>query len=115
MIIYEVNLAVEPSVLSEWLPWLRTHISELLALDGFMAAQLERQMDPIDAVRSTESASVMRVEYTVRYTLRDQEALHHYLTHHAPRLRNDGLRRFPGQVSASRRVLELLSSLETDG
>lgn len=113
MIIYEVNLAVEPSVLSEWLPWLRTHISELLALDGFIEAQLEQQIDPIDTVTSTESVSGMRAHYTVRYTLRDQESLDCYLTQHAPRLRNDGLRRFPGQVSASRRVLRLLSSIGT--
>ena len=89
-------------------------MSELLALDGFIEAQLEQQADPVGAVRSTESASVMRAQYTVRYTLRDQESLDCYLIQHAPRLRNDGLRRFPGQVSASRRVLKLLSTIGTN-
>ena len=44
----------------------------------------------------------------VRYPVRDREALETYFRVGAPKMRGDGLKRFPNQFSASRRILRPL-------
>ena len=42
----------------------------------------------------------------VQYGVRDAQVLQAYFDQHAPRMREDGVARFGGKFSASRRVLE---------
>ena len=76
---------------------------EILELDGFTGAQLEREV----AVPASDTSDTVR--FCARYTLTDLDSLNAYFAHHAPRLREDGLRRFGGNVRASRRVLERMA------
>ena len=40
MIIYEVNLSIETALETSFIPWLKTHINEMLKFDGFIDASL---------------------------------------------------------------------------
>lgn len=98
---YEVNLQVDATIVDEYLAWLRAHIAELLALPGFVDAQLSRIHEPV---------SPGRVAYCVRYRLHDRTALDAYLEQHAARMRAQGIERFGGRFEASRRILEPLDA-----
>lgn len=100
MIVYEVNLEVDHAVVAPYLAWLREHVAQILALPGFVAAQIYE--------RSDVAADTPRRSLVVVYQLRDEAALENYFTHHAAAMRADGQARFPGQFSATRRVLRAL-------
>ena len=110
MVIYEVNLQVQSAVIPRWLPWLEAHILELLELEGFIDAQLEHEPEADGGAGHPAET----VNYTVRYRLDCRASLEHYFAHHAARFRADGLQRFSGQFSASRRILDVVDVFEPD-
>jgi len=97
MVIYEVNLAVAPSVEESYRTWLRAHIHEILELEGFQSA---RWFQPEPPVR--EDGWVL---HTVQYELASRDALQVYFDSHADRIRSDGLERVGDDFSATRRIL----------
>ena len=94
MLIYEVNLAVDGDAAEAMAVWLRAHIGEMVALDGFEGAAWY-QREPEDG----------RQQWTVHYRLAGHRALQVYLDEHAGRMRQDGMDRFGGRFTATRRVL----------
>lgn len=96
MILYEVRLDVDADVAAEYRDWLGAHVREILALPGFVRAEI-----------LSEPRAAGRVGWCVHYWLRNRDALEDYLRDHAPRLRADGLARFPGRFTGERRVLAL--------
>jgi hypothetical protein len=97
MIVYEVNLSIDAAVYDAYRVWLDAHIAEILTLDGFLQATVWE-------VREPPASPTLRA-LCVHYRLRDRAALEDYFAHHAPRLREEGQRRFGGRFSATRRVL----------
>lgn len=98
MVVYEVNLEFDVAIAEEYRAWLDIHIREILALPGFVSAQLHEVLDP----RPTAG----RLGLSVRYLVRDDASLDSYLREHAPRLRADGLQRFGEEgVRIRRRTL----------
>jgi hypothetical protein len=98
-LVYEVNLDIDAAIADEYRAWLDAHVAEIRALPGFTGAQLFEVRDP--------PAAAGRLSLCVQYRLRDQADLDRYLAQHAPRLRAEGLARFGGRFSASRRVLAM--------
>ena len=101
MLVYEVNLSVDAEVAPAFAAWLPGHVADLLALPGFLSADIFRIEEP--AVAPGE------VGLSVRYLLRDRAALEAYLRDHAARLRTEGTARFGGRFHADRRVLSPVS------
>ncbi len=99
MIVYEVNLFVRRTIAAEYRVWLDAHVQEILALPGFLGAEVFERREP--------AAAEGELVLCTQYRLRDAAALDHYLREHAPRLRADGLARFGDGFRAERRVLEL--------
>jgi len=97
VLVYEVNLTVDAAVAEAFAAWLPGHVAELLALPGFLAAEIFRVDEP--------APPAGEVALSVVYRLRDRAALDAYLRDHAARLRADGIARFGGRFQASRRVL----------
>jgi hypothetical protein len=102
---YEVTLHVRADVAVDFGRWLHAHVGEMVALPGFTGASIGRQRDP-----GEEGAVV----YCCAYRLRDADALDAYLRDHAPRMRDDGLRRFPGAFTATRRVFDVIADIGAD-
>jgi len=96
-VIYEVDLEVDQSIEADYRHWLKAHVAEILALPGFTSAEIFERIEP--------PAPDGRFALVVQYRLRDPAALEHYLAVHAPRLRADGLQRFPERFRAQRRIL----------
>ena len=98
MVVYEVNLEFDVAIAAAYRAWLATHIREILALPGFVSAQVHEVADPLPTAG--------RVGLSVRYLVRDLQALEDYQREHAPRLRAEGLERFGEEgVRIRRRVL----------
>lgn len=95
-VIYEVNLEITPNRVAELDAWLPGHVAELLAQPGFLSARILKDLEPAPDGRARRS---------IRYRLRDQQALDDYLAGPAERLRADGIRRFGAVMRAHRRVL----------
>lgn len=97
MVIYEVNLDVDAAIAVEHRAWLHRHIAEMLALPGFIAADLFDIVDPPPAPG--------RIAVCVHYQLENDDALQAYIRDHAQHMRADGLTRFGDRFRATRRVL----------
>ena len=98
MLIYEVNLRVQTDVAEAYRAWLTAHIGEIVALDGFLDAHLWADTDAEPEVQ----------KWVVHYHVATRADLDRYFADHAPRLRTEGLARFPDQFSATRRILSAL-------
>jgi hypothetical protein len=96
-VLYEVALVADAGIEREFDTWLRDHVADMLALPGFLAAELLTCTDPAPAPG--------QISRTVQYRLRDRAALDEYLTVHAPRMREHGQLRFGDRFSAERRTL----------
>ena len=98
MIVYEVNLFVRREIESAYRAWLDAHVREIVALPGFLGADVFERREP--------AAAEGEVALCTQYRLRDADALADYLREHAPRLRADGIARFGDGFRAERRVME---------
>ena len=101
MIVYEVNLFVRAEIADAYRAWLDAHVREIVALPGFLGADVFERREP--------AAAVGELALCTQYRLRDAAALDDYLREHAPRLRADGIARFGEGFRAERRVLESIA------
>jgi len=99
VIVYEVNLFVRAAIAAEYRQWLDAHVREIVALPGFLGAEVFERREPAPAEGE--------LALCTQYRLRDAAALDDYLREHAPRLRADGIARFGDGFRAERRVLDL--------
>lgn len=97
-VIYEVTLKVQKSVEDDFENWLKGHINDVLAIDGFETASWFR-------IAQDESTVNKETHWTVHYSLRDLPALNNYLEKHAPRLRQPAKDNFGEKFMAERRTL----------
>jgi quinol monooxygenase YgiN len=99
VIVYEVNLFVQRAIEAGFRDWLDAHVREIVALPGFIGAEVFERLEP--------AGDGDELVLCTQYRLRDQAALTDYLREHAPRLRADGIARFGDRFRAERRVLQL--------
>lgn len=107
MIIYEVNLSINKPIFDEFLLWLKPHIDEILKIDGFNDAYI---FQPVALAETTSEASH---QLCIQYRVESFQHLEHYLAHHAEHMREQGLKKFPEQFSATRRVLQAFKNDES--
>lgn len=111
MVLYEVTVDVEAAIALEYRAWLAEHVRELLALPGFLSAEV------FDV--ETEAETLECETLVVCYRLASHAALSDYLRQHAPRMRAQGVARFGRRFRATRRILhpiiELLAAEEGSG
>lgn len=91
MIVYLVELEMDVALRDGYLAWLRGHVAAMLALPGFLGADI---MMPIEPPPPDDRRVVC-----AQYRLRDRAAGQSYLAEHAPR--------FGDRVKATRRMLEM--------
>jgi hypothetical protein len=99
----------DPAVADEWVAWLRDeHVRDVIeagAMDGEVIV-----VDPDPQERETASGP-RRQTCEVRYHFADRAAFEAYVRDHAPRLREEGLKRFPPErgIAYSRHGGEVVS------
>ena len=105
-VMYEVNVQIDSDILDDYLTFLREkHIPDLLSIEGFLTgAILFPDRD--------ELIPPHRTPVTCMYKLQSRELLQRYFDNEAPAMRTETLNRFPGKMSALRRILALHAQLE---
>ncbi|HAT1774096.1 DUF4286 family protein [Legionella pneumophila] len=98
MVIYEVNLTIEPEIFVQFQAWLKKHVAEIIQFPGFMQACILKQE------KETKSA---KEKLTVQYQLDNGDSLSRYLSELAPQMREDGIHLFQTKFSADRRIFEV--------
>ena len=98
MIIYEVNIELNPEIVNEYDEWLDGHIEQMLEFEGFISAQ---------KLNSIEGEQYF---LTVQYNIKTQEDLDRYLRNHADKMRNEGLNLFKDNFKAHRRIMKVIRS-----
>ncbi|NZA25794.1 DUF4286 family protein [Luteimonas sp. SJ-92] len=98
MVVYEVDIEVAPEAVAAYRPWLSGHVQRMLALPGFVDAEVLTVREPLPA----DGWHAL----CVRYRLRDRAALDAYLHGHAARMRAEGAAAFGERFRARRRVLD---------
>jgi hypothetical protein len=93
--VYEVTLSIDRDVADAFDEWLAAHVRDMLELPGFVRA----------VTWSAEDEDPARVRRVTQYFLENDAALEAYLAGPAERMRQEGLARFPGRFTATRRVL----------
>lgn len=99
-LIYEVTLDVPRRAAARFDVWLKQHMREMLALPGFLDAQV------LPAEQVSPGADPLAARRVVQYRLASYTDLVNYTKQHAARMRADGLREFGRQLRASRRLLD---------
>lgn len=105
MVIYEVNLSIDNEIFKDYKAWLDAHILEMLKFPGFLNATVLNEL--------REGAELDNQKHlTVQYQLQSEEDLQSYFNEHAAKMRGDGVNRFKGRFSATRRTFEVESVIE---
>jgi hypothetical protein len=97
MLIYEVNLTINASVYEEFMSWLKPHIKDMLAFEGFEKAEVLFE-------RNATDPSAKKV--TVHYHINSYDNYLNYINEKATGMRSQTKALFKDQFSINRRVLE---------
>jgi hypothetical protein len=98
MFIYEVNLTIDGDIFAEFKLWLREHVSEMLLFPGFIQASIFKLEQ--DEINDQE-------KLTIQYQLESRGDVERYFTEFAAKMREEGIKRFKDQFSATRRIFEV--------
>lgn len=102
MIIYEVNLAIDEDIYSQFQLWLKEHAKEMLQFPGFIKA----------SILKPENESVSGKEkLTIQYQLENRKSLDVYFTQFAAKMREKGISKFTDKFSAERRIFEVQDNI----
>ena len=105
MIIYNVTINIDDSVHDQWLSWMmEEHIPQMMELGLFFKAKLVKVLIVEEMGGST---------YSIQYFTENKEKLEEYYKEHAPKMREEGLKRFGDKMLAFRTELELLKEFKT--
>ncbi|HRE40425.1 MAG TPA: DUF4286 family protein [Ignavibacteria bacterium] len=98
MIIYNVTLNIDKSIIDEWLEYMiYTHIPDVMKTGMFTDHKLLKLLHP----EPDEG-----VTYAIQYFCKTQQELEEYQKNFAPALQNEHIEKFGEKVFAFRTVLE---------
>lgn len=97
MIIYNVTVTVDESILSEWLRWMKEeHIPEVLNTALFIKAKLQKVL------------SDKNNTFAIAYSCNSMQELHHYKVNFAAKIQQKHIKKFGDKAVAFRTILEVL-------
>ncbi len=101
MFIYNVTVNVDDRIRLDWLQWIKPHIKEVLATGRFTNARLTQ-------VLAEEGDGTT---YAIQYTAESRANLNAYYELDAPKLREDGRKKFGDKLLAFRTELFVIDEL----
>lgn len=103
MILYNVTVAIDPSVEEEWLNWIRSvHIPDVMATGCFIESRFSKVQTEEDEANS----------YAITYLCNNTELLEKYRTTHAPKLQKEHSEKFEGRFAAFRTLLNVIEEFK---
>ena len=103
MYIYNVTINIDDSIHEEFKTWIRTHIPDVLATGKFTSARL------VEVLVEEEMGGTT---YAVQYTAKSKEDLEAYYEEDAPRLREEGMKKFADKMLGFRTELRIIEDFK---
>ena len=97
MLIYEVNIEIEPEIYDEYKKWIGPHAKEVASHKGFQKVELFETM-----------SETGKVVFVTHYWVDTKENLDFYLKEYAPALKAEAADKFEDKINGIRRVLNLI-------
>ncbi len=99
MVIYEINLELNPEIKDDFVSWLEDeHIDELLAQDGFYKAETFYR-------KTSEENGTNKDLLTIHYSVNSRKNLEDYFANESEKIRGKALEKFEGKFKIDRRIL----------
>jgi hypothetical protein len=103
MILYNVTVAIDPSVEKEWVKWMRSvHIPDVMATGCFIESRFSK-------VQTEEEEGL---SYAITYLCEHNELLEKYRNIYAPDLQKDHSEKFNGRFAAFRTLLDVIEEFK---
>ncbi len=102
MYIYNVTINIADSVHEEFLIWMKKHIPDVLATGKFIAARFSQVL--VEEEGGTT--------YSVQYTAKSRADLDAYYEEDAPRLREEGMKKFADKMLGFRTELKIIEDFK---
>lgn len=100
MIVYNVTVKVENEILEEWLEWIQQHMPEVVETGCFESYSFFELLEPkVDELRT----------FVVQYFAKNEADYERYVSDFAPKLREDGIKKFGEKFVAFRSILKKMS------
>lgn len=100
-ILYNVTVAIDPSVEKEWVQWMDdSHIPDVMATGKFLSHSFQK-------VVGSENES--GITYSIMYVAPNSDTFDDYQRDHAPRLQKEHQLRYNGKFGAFRTIMEIIS------
>ena len=101
MIIYNVTIKVDNSIVGEWVKWMKEeHMAQVVATGMFFDARLYHLLEQDEKEGKT---------YVAQYYADTMEQYNTYIAEHAQTMRDRGFARFGNKFIAFRTVMEKLA------
>ena len=100
MIVYNVTVKVENSIITEWLEWIQNHMPEVVETGCFETYSFFELLEPkVDNQRT----------FVIQYFAKTEADYQRYLLDFAAQLREDGIKKFGENFVAFRSILKKIS------
>jgi hypothetical protein len=104
MIIYNVTVNVDDSIVDDWLKWMQEiHIPEVMETGIFIKSQINQVITEADTGYT----------YAIAYTCASMKDLHQYQVKFAPELQHKHVVRYGDKAVAFRTLLEVIEEFES--
>ena len=103
MYIYNVTINIADSAHEEFLSWMKTHIPNVLATGKFTEARFSQVLVEEETGGTT---------YSVQYTAKSRADLDAYYEEDAPRLREEGMKKFADKMLGFRTELKIIEDFK---
>lgn len=101
MVIYEVNIEVKKNIYAEYMRWLKSHMTEMIAIKGFRKAYIQ---EDINNTSTTMNSMDPYNKVSVKYEVETQQDLDSYLNNQAKAMRARTQQLFGEHISITRRI-----------
>jgi hypothetical protein len=99
MIIYNVTINIDDDAHLPWLKWLqKEHIPKMLSTGLFTGYRICRLLDVPDNGTT----------YSIQYSCKGLDEYNEYKTKYAPKMQQEGLKRFEDKFTAFRTLMEVV-------
>ena len=99
MIVYNVTVSVDKSIVKDWLKWMRNdHVPEIISTKIFNKAQINRLITENDSGYT----------FAVSYSCKSMKDLHSYQVNYAPLLQQKHFKKFGDKAVAFRTIMEVI-------
>ena len=99
MIVYNVTVSVDKSIVKDWLNWMRSyHIPEIISTKIFNKAQINRVITENDSGNT----------FAVSYYCKSMKDLHYYQVNYASLMQQKHFKKFGDKAVAFRTIMEVI-------